>query len=162
MPLPEPTAIPTSLVTVLIVAVTTLAGVITYLWRHYQGKLDKLEQFHNEIDKGIYQERLNWAAERGRFEQVREEWATAQERFEARLRGEFEGKHRTVVEDYAKQVSQVIEASRQREDAIRREYTENMELIAGKAESGQSKVALVLEKFYDRYVSPRPRGGGKG
>lgn len=144
---PEPT-VPTSLLTVLIVAVTTLAGVVAFLWKHYQGKLDKLAEVNKQVDALNYQERLAWAAERQRL-------AQSQEEFEVRLRLEFEGKHRMVLEDYAKRLAEAIDGAREREDAIRREFTTNMELIAGKAESSQAKLALVLDKFYERYVSPR-------
>ncbi|HWW61203.1 MAG TPA: hypothetical protein VN181_07540 [Thermoanaerobaculia bacterium] len=150
---PEPATIPTSLLTVLIVAVTTLAGVIVYLWKHYQAKLDKIAEVEKEVDKGVHQERLLWAAERQRL-------AQAQEDFEVRLRLEFETKHRAAVEDCAKRVADAVQASRDREDSIRREYAENMTLVAERAEASSAKLATVMEKFYDRYVSPRSRMKG--
>lgn len=145
----EPT-LPTSLITVLIVAITTLAGVIAYLWKHYQSRLDEINKVNNIADAGVYQERLGWTAERVRLGQ-------AQEDFEIRLRLEFEAKHRLVVEDCAKRVAEAVQAARDREDAVRREFADNMGTIATKMESGQAKLALVLDKFYDRYVSPRSR-----
>lgn len=143
MPTPDP--VPTSLVAVLIIAVTALAGVIVYLWRHYanQEKDREKERLKREVD--FANERAGWAAERAKLEArsdvVRDE-----------IEAEYEAKFR-----------EVLEASRKHEDEIRRDFARNIDVIAAQANASTDKIVTVLDKFYERYVGQRlPYGRDKG
>lgn len=122
---------PTSLITVLTIAVTTLAGVIVYLWRYYDRKLEALAQEHKAEREIHAKEREGWAAERARADSIRME-----------LRAEYEAKHREVMKT-------VYDDARAREDMIRREYAANMESVSDKANESSEKVAVVLDKLKD-------------
>ena len=84
------------------------------------------------------------------------------ETMEAKTRAEFEEKHRSVIAEQVKMMAALHEAVREHEDTARREFAENMEMVATKAAEASDKVAAVLDKFYDRFVGPRGvrRGGG--
>lgn len=122
--------IPTSWAPMLIIAIIALSGAIVILWRYYAGEL-----------KGINAERLKereaWAVER-------ERWAVERER----LRGEYDKR-------YIVDLERIHKEARDHEAAVRREYAENMEIVASKAEESLNKVAAVLDKIYDRYIGPR-------
>lgn len=152
--MPADTGMPTSMTALLIAAVVALAGVIAYLFRHYQGRLSELAEARRKSDEAWAQERLAWAVERANR-------AKDQDVFEAQLRLEFEGKHRTMLEDTTRAISEAHIEAREREDMLRREYTKNTELIAEQTVRASEKVAAVMTKIHDRYVSP-PRARSKG
>jgi len=85
-----------------------------------------------------------------------EEQAKALVRDEA-LRGEYERKHREIVESYAQALREERESNREREDLVRREFAELMETVSAKAAESSDAVVTVLSKFYDRFVGPRDR-----
>src|SRR5256885_13029330 len=116
------TSAPTSLLAALIVAITVLAAVITFLFFFYQKKLDGHGKQEKEEAIERVKERSEWSVERVRFERI-----------EVDLRAEYEAKYRRLAEDHAKQLAQVLEDARIHEDTIRREFAENMELVASKA-----------------------------
>lgn len=171
MPVSDP-AIPTSLVTVLIAAVVALAGVVVYLWKFYSGKIADLETERRAREVDTAKERGTWTLERASLEAKQEDALHE-------MRTEFEAKHRAVVEDHAKSLRDVAEQARAgetlarkeylesirdiaerarlNEATARKEYTDNMELVAGKAAESSDKIALVLDKIYDRFVGPRRR-----
>jgi len=143
--------VPTSLITVLIIAVTALSGVVAYLFKHYQNKLSEMEKDRREREAQQVQERAAWAQERVRLEKE-------QETFEIRVRGEFEGKHKLVLEHQVKMVTDLHEAAREHETASRREFATTMEMVADKSTEASEKVAAVLDKFLDRFVTGRRKG----
>ncbi len=126
MPLPDPSNAPTSLVAVLVVAVVTLAGVIVYLFRYYSAKADQHAA-----------ERLLWAKER-------EAWAVEREK----TRTEFERQHREVLH-------KLYDEARQFEATSRREYAQHMEAVEQNAAAANERIGKVLEKIYERFISPR-------
>lgn len=152
-PLPSDPVVPTSLVAVLIIAVTTLAGVIAYLFHYYSKRLK---------DEGDDKKRILEAASSERFEFAKERalWLverTKHDAVELQLRAEYESKHRQIAEAHAKTVQEIHDDARAHEDLVRREYTQNMETIAGKAEEAQARMALVFEKLHDRLAGSRRR-----
>jgi hypothetical protein len=126
----------------LIIAISTLAGVVAYLFRFYNKRDAKLQ----EERKQIIAERSGWALEREGWEKER-----------LRIRLEFEEKHREVVENYAKALHEDVSNSREREDKIRNEFGELMEEVRDDAQKSSSALVDTLQKFYDRFVGPRPR-----
>lgn len=143
--------VPTSLVVLLIIAVTALAGVIGYLFQFYSKRMAQAAADQRvEADKQ-HQERVSWALERARME------ATMQAASNA-LRAEYEAKHRILAEQHAKALGDLFDASREHEDQARREYLENIESVSQKAAEANTKVAAVLDKFYERYVGGPRRG----
>ena len=133
---PEP-AVPTSLVPLLVIAVVALAGVIAYLFRFYTGRMEAKDATLAKEREERAKERENWVIER-----------TRHERFQVELRAEYEAKyhemHKTLYED-----------AREHEDKARREYTENIEAVSQNVQAASDKVTQVLDKIYDRYISPR-------
>jgi ATPase subunit of ABC transporter with duplicated ATPase domains len=150
MPVADP-AIPTSLITVLIIAVTALAGVVGFLFKHYQGKLAEVEKDRRDREAQQAQERAAWALERTRLERE-------QENFELRVRAEFEAKHRAMLDNQVKMTSEIHEAAREQETTSRREFAATMEMVADKSTEASEKVAAVLDKFLDRFVTGRRKG----
>jgi hypothetical protein len=150
MPPVDP-VIPTSLVTVLVIAVTALAGVVVFLFKHYQGKLSEMETDRRAREAQQAQERTDWVKERTRLEKE-------QETFEIRIRAEFEAKYRALLEDQVRMMTEVHEAARENEKASRREFATTMEMVADKGTEASEKVATVLDKFLERFVTGRRKG----
>lgn len=179
MTMPDPT--PTSLISVLVVAVVSLAGVVVFLFKYYSDKMSARDAADRATDKELALERTAWAAERGAHENYRD-----------RIRAEFEEKHRILAERMADSIRQVYETSRKHDDettrelldnldaarreflesleatrrefmsntdAARREFGVNMEAIATKAAESADRLGLVLDKFYDRLLGPRRSKG---
>jgi hypothetical protein len=132
---------------VLVIAVTALAGVVVYLFKHYQGKLAELETDRREREAEHTRERVTWVQERTRLEGA-----------ELQVRGEFEAKHRALLDTQVKIVSELHEAAREHENASRREFATTMEMVADKGTEASEKVAAVLDKFLDRFVTGRRKG----
>lgn len=145
----DPT-IPTSLVSVLIIAVVALAGAVVFLFKHYQGRLQVAEDARRKHDEEVANERIAWAAERTKLEFDRKE-------IEKEIQGEYEKRHRMLLEEHARTVREVYDASREHEISARHEYAQNMELVATKAAEAQDKIGVVLEKFYVRFVGSKQR-----
>jgi hypothetical protein len=141
---------PLTLVAVLVVAVLTMASVISYLFRYFSKRGD-LER------KSTAQERMQLFEERAK---ERQEWEVARVRLEMsarEIRAEYEAKHREIVERHAEMIRALYEDAREQENLARREYAANMEVVAEKARQAQEKVGEVLDKIYNRFVGTRRR-----
>jgi len=125
-----PPGIPTSWAPLLCIAIAALAVALGVLWRYYSGRLEAHETQRRQHDLEQANERQAWAVER------------------ERLRTEYETRHLSTLQ-------RLYEDAREHEATARREYAENMEIVAAKAAEGSEKVAAVLNKIYDRYISPR-------
>lgn len=74
---------------------------------------------------------------------------------EVAIRAELDAKLREAAENYAKNLREIRDQSQQREDLVRREFSELMETVAQEATKSSTAVADVLNKVYDRIISPR-------
>ena len=126
--------VPTSLISVLIIAVTVLSGVIVFLFKYYSGQHDK-----------VASERTQWAVDRARLEDQRDN-------IELTLRAEYEARHRALAEENAKALRDLFDRAREHENVARREYLANMEVLAAEAAKANEKIGIVLEKALDRFV----------
>lgn len=73
------------------------------------------------------------------------------------VRAEYERKHREIADQYAKEVRELYEDSRNHEDTLRKEYADMLSGMAGDYTRSSAEIVRVLDKFYDRFVSPRAR-----
>lgn len=89
-------------------------------------------------------------ADAKKMEEDRGKWSVDREA----LKTEYERKHRELVETYAKTLREERDSNRTHEDEVRKEFADLMEHVA--AEGGKASQALVdmMQKFYDRFVSP--------
>lgn len=141
---------PLTLVAALVVAVLTMASVISYLFRYFSKRGDAER-------KATAGERIRMIEEHAK---ERQDWAVARVHLEMagrELRAEYETKHREVVERHADMIKALYEDAREQENLIRREYAANMEVVAEKARQAQEKVGEVLDKIYNRFVGTRRR-----
>lgn len=129
----EPSTIPTSLIPLLITAVVALCGVVAYLFRYYS----KRAEDHGKERGAWAKEREAWAIER-----------TRHERMQIDLRAEYETK-------YHETYKTLYQDAREYEAQARREYAENMEIVAQKAAEASDKVTAVMDKIYDYLIRPR-------
>lgn len=136
----------------LIAAVITLAGVIVFLFTYYSGRLEQGEKQRSKLQDDIAQERISWAVERTRWESA-----------DVEIRAQYEEKHRALLEQQAHRMQAIYDAAREHENRARKEFTENMEIVASKVESLADKLGAVLEKLLDRALGTRstttPRKG---
>ena len=146
--MPEPT-IPTTQLSLLIAAIVALAGVIAYLFRFYSNRLKDIGDAQKLRDDEHAKERAQWAVERSSAAMVRETT-------DAKIRAEFEEKHRVIVAEQVKMMAELHEQAREHENTACREFAQNMETVATKAGEASDRIAAVLDKFYDRFVGPRP------
>ncbi len=113
--------------------VFALAAVI--LWRHMTAREDK------------------WSAEREAMIKERAAWDVT----EAKIRKECEERIAALIQANQQQMRNDHAALLQREDDVRKDFAEMMEKITIKQGEASTAVTAVLEKFYDRFVGPRPR-----
>ena len=73
------------------------------------------------------------------------------------LRTQHEASLRTIAEGYAKALREDREAMQEREDQIRREFSELMEAVASDSAKMASELTTVLNKIYDRLTVQRNR-----
>ncbi len=139
---------PTTLTQVLVIAVVALAGVIVFLFKFYTGRLSVLEEGNARRAFEHAREREAWAVERAKLEISRDS-------AEEKSRAEYEVKHRSVVEKYAQDTRAIAEAAREHEDAQRREFFTNAEIVAARADETQAKVGALLDKALARLVGSR-------
>ena len=137
--LPTEPTMPTTVVSILVIAVTALATVVAFLFKYYSGRQAAAELLYRVREEEITKERITWAREL------------------KAIRTEFEMKHRAMLEGQVKIMADLHEEAREHENMARREFAENMELVASKASEASEKIAAVLDKFYDRFVGPRRR-----
>ena len=140
---------PTSLVTVFIIAITTLSGVIAYLFRYYSSRQAAIEEQRLKREEEHAHERTGWAVERAELKSYNDD-----------LRAEYEAKFRANSERHAETVRALYDVGRDHENAARREYLQNMEVVAAKAAEANDKIGAVLEKALERSLGAR-RGGTK-
>lgn len=141
---------PTSLVTVFIIAITALAGVIAYLFRYYSSRQAAIEEQRLKREEEHARERTAWAVERAELKGYNDE-----------LRAEFEAKFRALSERNAETIRTLYDVGRDHENAARREYLQNMEVVAAKAAEANDKVGAVLEKALERSLGATRRAGTK-
>jgi hypothetical protein len=79
------------------------------------------------------------------------------ERRMVEVRVEFERKHRETVEQFSKELRELYEDSRGHEDQVRKEYAAMMSGLSDDYTRSSGEIVRVLDKFYDRFVSPRAR-----
>lgn len=153
---------PTSLIAAMTIAVVVLAGVIVFLFRHYTAKMAELNASSNErisqMTTKHAEEHKTWAAEREGWCAERASWAAERAKMEqhrTEYRLEYETRHKDVVAQYADQALELYEKVLQHETAARREYADNMELVADKAAEATAKLGVVIEKIYDAFAGLR-------
>ncbi len=117
----------------LIAAIVALAGVVVFLFR----RSDKRDRHHEAATK----------------EHV-EEQAAKDIKLEA-LRAEYEAKFAELAEKYAEELATERDASRDREDMIRREFAEMMEAVEAEASKTFEALHALLTKIYERFIGPR-------
>lgn len=83
-------------------------------------------------------------------EKERADWAVEREA----IRGEYERKHRDLVEGFTQALREERDANRQHEDTVRREFSELMEQISAESSESAEAIVRILNKFYDRFVGP--------
>lgn len=130
---------PSWMIAALVAVITTLAGVVAYLFKRYERRDDRREKAMAEEREKMATERAKWALER------------------EQLRADFSAKHAELSDDYATGLREERKTSMDHEDEIRAEFAAIMERVA--TEAGKSSAALVemLQKFYDRFVGPQRR-----
>jgi hypothetical protein len=73
------------------------------------------------------------------------------------VRAEFERKHREALEQFSKELRELYEDSRGHEDQVRKECAAMMSGLSDDYTRSSGEIVRVLDKFYDRFVSPRAR-----
>lgn len=143
----------------LTIAITTLCGVIAFLFRLYLSRNKEISKEQELMVK----ERGDWAIERAKLTSdlamERAKMAADFELKEVETRADYEKKFRELIERYDGIARRDSDNHRAHEDQVRKDFAEIMERVS--AEAGKSSQALVqmLQKFYDRMVGPR---GGSG
>lgn len=130
----------------LFAAVLVLGTVVAYLFRLVASRAAKAEK---QLEAVTAQ-----AAEKDR------ELALAHKQHDLeleKLRGEYEEKHREIAETYARDVKSLYEDNRIHEDGARKEFADILENVSAKAGESSQAIVNMLDKFYDRFVGPRPR-----
>lgn len=131
---------------IFIAAIVALAGVVAYLFRLLNVRVNKTERLSAEKDKVIADKDKSAAIER----------VQAEVRLE-KLRADFEAENRELAEQYAQDVRALYDDNRAHEDAARKEFAEIMEKIDAKAGESSKAIVTMLDKFYERFVGPRAR-----
>lgn len=130
----------------LVAVVVTLASVVAYLFKRYERRDDKRERAIVEERKAMDAERASWANER-------QKWNTEREA----LRADYEERCAELSAKYAEALREDHRSAVEHEDEVRADFAAIMDRVA--QEAGKSSTALVdmLQKFYERFVGPRPR-----
>ncbi len=129
---PEVSALPGWQYGVLGIAAFLFAGVIVFLFKFYNRRIDLLTA---ERESWLKKE-ASWDAEL------------------AKLRLEYEEKHRALVETTTKEMREERDNNRDHEDAARKEFAEMMEAVSEASTKSSQALVDVLGKFYDRFVGP--------
>ncbi len=145
VPVPE---VPTTLLGAFALAIIVLAGVITYLWRFYQGRMAKAAKAQLAAEREHADERQQWALERQRLTEDKDGIIKMREELEAALRAEYEERQRRFIQD-------VYAQAREDQREARKDFAEIMAVVQREATAQAEKLTVVLDKFYDRYVGPR-------
>ena len=140
----------------LLTAITVLAGVIGYLFKLLISK--SKEQVTSEA--AIGEERKAWAVERQKLASdaalERQKLAAEYEIKELELKAEYEKRHREVIERYDSIARADSARMLAHEDQVRKEFADIVENVSTEIEKANAATAAVLQKFYDRFVGPRP------
>jgi hypothetical protein len=91
-------------------------------------------------------------AEREAMIKERKDWEIQ----EAKLRSEYDQKLAAASEKYAAAITELNAKAQLREDTTRREFAEIMEHVDEQAGKASAALVAMLEKFYNRFVGPRP------
>lgn len=90
--------------------------------------------------------------EREAMVKERKDW----EMTEVKIRAECDQKLAAAAEKYANAIDQLNAKAQLREDTTRREFAEIMESVDEQASKSSAALVAMLEKFYNRFVGPRP------
>lgn len=126
-----------ALVPLLLAAIAALTATVVFLFGSYSKRQREQEALRLKDHEDWAKERIEWAKDRVRTEQ-----------FQIVLRGEFEAK-------YHDALRKMYEDAREHEDQARRENAANVEAVAVKVQEASDRVAMVLDKIYERYIAPR-------
>lgn len=129
------------------VAALVFAVAVVILWRYLIAREDKISVERETMVK----ERASWELQ------------------EVKIRKECSETISVVQKQCADQVSalqkqqidQVVAlqlAAQKREDDQRKDFADMMEMVETKGAEANAAVAAVMQKFYERFVGPRPRG----
>ena len=73
------------------------------------------------------------------------------------VRAEFERQRREITEQFSKELRELYDDSRGHEDLVRKEYAAMLSGLSDDYTRSSGEIVRVLDKFYDRFVSPRAR-----
>jgi hypothetical protein len=139
----------------LIIAVTTLASVVVYLFKLLlaQSKESK------STDAAIIKEREGWSAERAKLahdaQLERQRLALEFEMKEQELRADYEKRHREIIERYDAIARNDSKRMLEHEDEVRKDFADIMERVSAEDSKSNDAMVQLLNKFYDRLVGPR-------
>lgn len=150
----------------LIIAITTLAGVVAYLFRLYVSRNKEItsreeamasERHAAALERAVISSDHKRVLEKIEAEHRHELDVQARqfELQEAELRADHEKQWRETIERYDSAARRESEIFRAHEDQVRKEFTAIMEKVSDSAEKSASATAQVLQRFYDRFVGPR-------
>lgn len=117
-----------------IVALVFALAVIV-LWRHMLARENKM------------------IAEREAMIKERKDW----ELQEAKIRLECQERINAAQKMQLEQILALQVSAQKREDDVRKEFADMMEIVETKGAEANAAVAAVMQKFYERFVGPRPR-----
>ena len=139
----------------LIVAITALAGVIVYLFKLLWGQNHEQRGAAEQMIK----EREGWNQERAKLGHdaalERQRLAAEYELKECELRGDYEKRHREIIERYDGIARADSRRMLEHEDQVRKEFRELMERMETARGEANEALVMALEKFYSRLVAPR-------
>lgn len=145
--------IPSWFVGALVIAITTLSGVVVYLFKLVLSQRDN-------HDKNRQSAELLHAEERNKWLEEKAAWDAEREAEHASLALNYETKAKELAEGYNKALSEERAAHLTREELIRKEGAELVERMSAEAAKAAGKMADLLQKFHERFVGgPRRRGG---
>lgn len=140
----------------LIIAVSALSGVIVFLFKQMLSSAKERRAETAEMVK----ERADWQAERAKMaaDQAleRQRLANEYEVKEAELVGVYEKRHREMIERYDDIARADSKRMLDHEDQVRREFSTLMERVEQEHVKSNDALVQMLNKFYDRFVGPRP------
>lgn len=100
-------------------------------------------------------ERQKWVNEREAWDNEREKARQLQEVELARARADFETKRAELSERMGKEIRELYKAAQDREDEIRREYSELAEATSANNVRGSEAMASAVQKIYEKLASPK-------
>ncbi len=122
---------------VLIAVVVIMAGVVTYLFKLYITSQKEKDAELKSCRDGAATDRAKCASDC------------------ASIRAEYEEKHVEIVEQYSESIRKDREEARVREEVLRKDYGDRLDRIAVETQKATSTQLDVLNKMFDRFVTPR-------